>query len=287
MFRHKHKPLLRGIRYYSIKTELGIKPIEILIDQIEKLEEPVSTSQTSVGEGKTQMTRFWKEATLGQTPTHYEIMLDQRALKTPNGKKIEIPLAKRTLALLTAAEWEAQQSVVKAYSLPLTSIIMRAIDSFEDEKVRKNTIDQLMMYVNTDSICYQQSYPESLQVLQSKYWGNIIEWLQKDHGIVVNTTDGILPIKQSESTLKKFRDILESYDNFKLAAFEKACLRSKSFMTGLALAERAITAEEATMASRLEVHHQIQRWGECEDAHDLEREDARRQLGSCAASLIQ
>ncbi|KAJ2984549.1 ATP synthase complex assembly protein atp12, partial [Globomyces sp. JEL0801] len=76
------------------------------------------------------------------------------------------------------------------------------------------------------------------------------------------------------------RKTLESYDNIKLAAFEKAVLRAKSFMIGLALIERRISVEYASMAARLEVQQQINRWGEVEDAHDIDRDDLKRQLGN-------
>lgn len=75
---------------------------------------------------------------------------------------------------------------------------------------------------------------------------------------------GILSIKQSPEVIEKFREIVQQYDPFKLAAFEKAVLRSKSFMIALALVERGISVEFASKAARLEVLHQIDRWGEVE-----------------------
>lgn len=98
--------------------------------------------------------------------------------------------------------------------------------------------------------------------------------------------EGILRVNQSQEVLVKFRQIIEQYDNVTLAAFEKAVLRSKSFMIGLALIERAITVEFASKAAMLEVLHQIDRWGEVEDAHDMEREDLKRQLGSSIIAIL-
>jgi ATP synthase F1 complex assembly factor 2 len=247
----------------------------------------ICRNQTSVAENSPKMNRFWKEATMGETETGYSVLLDKRPLKTPLGTVVSIPKDKRALALFTAAEWEAQDKMIKSYSLPLTSIVMRAIDSFSDTEIRQQTINQLLKYIHTDSICYQQDYPQSLQDLQSQHWMPIITWIQSKYNIKVNVTTGILAIKQSDDLVKKLKDILEHYDDFKLAAFEKACLRSKSFMIGLALIEGFISADEAAMAARVEVHHQIQKWGECEDSHDLEREDTKRQLASAAISLIK
>lgn len=51
----------------------------------------------------------------------YKIMLDNRNLKSPDGKIVEIK--NRMVALFVAGEWEAQQSVLKAHSLPLVNTI--------------------------------------------------------------------------------------------------------------------------------------------------------------------
>lgn len=130
--------------------------------------------------------------------------------------------------------------------------------------------------------------------LQTTYWSPIIAWLKTKYDLDIVTTDGIVRIQQPDKALTTFREIVESYDPLKLAAFEQAVLRSKSFMIGLALVEREISVEFATKAARLEVMQQIDRWGEVEgnynfhvDAHDLEREDLRRQFGSVIATLIK
>ena len=48
-------------------------------------------------------------------------------------------------------------------------------------------------------------------------------------------------------------------------AMERATYSSKSFLIGLALTLRHITAEEASLASHVEVNSQIEKWGEVED----------------------
>jgi len=60
---------------------------------------------------------------------------------------------------------------------------------------------------------------------------------------------------------------------------------SKSFLIGLALVERKLSVEEASKASSIETISQTTRWGELE-AHDVENEDIRRQLGSVACTVM-
>lgn len=48
-------------------------------------------------------------------------------------------------------------------------------------------------------------------------------------------------------------------------ALERTTYVTKSFLIALALVKRHISAEEAALASHVEVNSQIQRWGEVED----------------------
>lgn len=48
-------------------------------------------------------------------------------------------------------------------------------------------------------------------------------------------------------------------------ALERAVYATKSFIIGLALVKRHITAEQASEASHVEVNSQIQNWGMVED----------------------
>lgn len=50
---------------------------------------------------------------------------------------------------------------------------------------------------------------------------------------------------------------------------ERATYASKSFLIGLALTLRHITAEQAAQASHVEVNSQIEKWGEVEDCECL------------------
>lgn len=50
-----------------------------------------------------------------------------------------------------------------------------------------------------------------------------------------------------------------------ITAIERATYTSKSFLIALALVKGRISAEDAALASHVEVNSQIKRWGEVED----------------------
>lgn len=83
------------------------------------------------------MTRFWKRAGVKEDKGKWctmnwiskqsnisyldsvTIVLDQRNLRTPSKHIVQFPKKQRELALLTAAEWDAQTKNLKAHTLPL------------------------------------------------------------------------------------------------------------------------------------------------------------------------
>jgi ATP synthase F1 complex assembly factor 2 len=81
--------------------------------------------------------------------------------------------------------------------------------------------------------------------------------------------DGILGTKQSQETMTKLSAHVGQYDQFKLAAFERAVLASKSYLIALALIEGFFSVDEAAKAAHVEVQSQINKWGEVEDSESL------------------
>ncbi|KAI7907329.1 uncharacterized protein BX663DRAFT_529042 [Cokeromyces recurvatus] len=237
------------------------------------------------------LTRFWKRAGIKEDKDGITVVLDHRNLRTPSKHIVKFPLNKRHLALLTAAEWDAQTTNLKAHSLPLTSIVARSMDAFdpahsEDPNLKSAVIDKLMSYFDTDSVCYFENSPESLTKLQDAHWKPIIEWVEKRFDVKINTTTDIFALCQPKETKTKLRASVEAMDPLELAAFEKAVMSAKSFLIGLALVKKGISVEQAAQAAHVEMNSQMERWGEVEDSHDVEREYIRQTLGSVAIAVM-
>ncbi|CAH1758323.1 3319_t:CDS:10 [Entrophospora sp. SA101] len=212
--------------------------------------------------------RFWKNTSITKNQDgNYLIILDKRQLKTPGGSHLIIPKTKKYLALLIA--------------------VARAIDVFDkDVKEREKVITSLIKYLDTDTICYQEPFPESLVNLQKEHWDPLINWIQSTYNIEIKSTHSIIGIKQPIQSKEKLHSIINKFDGLKLAAFERATIISKSFIIGLGLVERKLSVEEAAKAARIETISQTMRWGQLENAHDIDNEDIKRQLGSAVCTLI-
>ncbi|CAO3626548.1 unnamed protein product [Cunninghamella echinulata] len=240
------------------------------------------------------MQKFWKKAGVKKEKDGITVVLNHRKLRTPSKNVIRLSTNQQHMALLTAAEWDAQTKVLKAHTLPLTSILSRAIDGLDvktggeevEKDIRPAVIDKLLTYFDTDATCYYENHPEVLVQLQDKYWKPILEWATKHYDVQINTTHDIFAVQQPQATKDKFRAVVEEMDPFELAAFERAVLTSKSFLIGLALVKHAISVEHATQAAQVEINSQMERWGEVEDSHDVDREYMRKTLGSVALTVM-
>ncbi|CAG8734930.1 11463_t:CDS:2, partial [Racocetra persica] len=265
--------------------------------KVENTEEQISSSKKA----EKTFRRFWKEVSVLSNKDVYQIALDKRPLKTPGGAPLVIPRSHKYLAILIAGEWESQKTLLKQHSLPLactniiidqninrkTSLVARSIDAFEKDPLsRKEAITRLIRYFDTDTVCYQETYPDILVDLQKQYWDPTVKWAQETYGVEIKVTNGIVGAQQPIETRNKLREIVEEFDSLKLSAFERATMLTKSFLIGLGLVERQLTVEFASTAAQIETVSQTIRWGKLEDAHEVDNEYIKYQLGSVACALI-
>ncbi|KAI9598948.1 hypothetical protein BDF19DRAFT_429620 [Syncephalis fuscata] len=230
--------------------------------------------------------RFWRNVNVKEESDGVQVLLDNRALKTPGGHPCCLPISHSCTALAVAGEWESAREQLKPHGLIMTSIVARAIDTFHDEGERMVAIDKLMAFLHRDTLCYHHVHPESLVELQSLHWLPLIDWAKQRYEVELTVTESIMGIQQPDVTVQKLRDIVSSFTPLKLAAFEQAVLASKSFIVALALTERHISVQQAVEVSQAEVLSQIKQWGMVEDGHDLDFELLHQQLGAASCAFI-
>ncbi|KAF8976172.1 ATP synthase complex assembly protein atp12 [Entomortierella lignicola] len=225
--------------------------------------------------------RFWEVAGVKDMGDKVAVTLDGRILKTPAGNQLILPKDQEHIALMIAGEWHGQKTLLKSHSLPMTSLVARAIDGFiGNQQGRTETLNRLTKFLDTDSICYQQDYPESIVKAQQEHWDPILKWVKEEYGLDIKVSQGITYVQQDDEVKQKLWDIVNDMTDIELSAFERATLTAKSFLIGLAVVKRHLSVEKAWAAAQLEVLDQIERWGEVEDSHDVDREFIKSQLAS-------
>ncbi|XBW37251.1 hypothetical protein QEN19_002834 [Hanseniaspora menglaensis] len=220
------------------------------------------------------MTKFWDHIDLSKTKNDdFLLTMDLKPVKTSMGNDLIIPANKPILAMLLMNEWRSlTDSKVKAYDLPLTSLISRCIDmekSFstlnnkdltdfekvtkEEEMITKlgciradELHPQLLRYLDTDTLVCLSPYEEfegELRKEQNLKYLPVIESFEKflaqhNNGKAVKIrvldgeTDGFRSNQQSQETQNAVLQYLKTLKIWELIILEKCVLSSKSFILG-------------------------------------------------------
>ncbi len=192
----------------------------------------------------------------------YEVLLDQRPVRTPG--KVALLLPTRDLAEAVAGEWEAQEERIRPATMPLMSLACTAIDRIAPR--RGEIVAEILGYAETDLLCYRAERPASLVARQAAEWQPLLDWAALALDAPLRVTAGVLPVRQSDANLAALRHAVEPSSDLHLAALASATGATGSLVIGLALAHGRLSAAEAFEAAELDATFQIEQWGEDPEA---------------------
>ena len=216
------------------------------------------------------MTRFYSHATLRTAQGGFEILLDERPVKTPARRPLLLP--SEPLARAVAEEWNAQGEKVDPRSMPLTGLANAAIDRVAPDA--ESFARGLAAYGENDLLCYRAEGPSSLVARQAKLWDPLLAWARRRFDVDFEIVCGIMHRPQHEATLRQLAHAVAARDPFALAGLSPIVTIGGSLIVALALAEEAIDLDTAWSAATLDEAWQAEQWGE--DAEAAAALEARR-----------
>lgn len=213
---------------------------------------------------------FWQEVTVAPVEGGHAVLLDGRPVRTPNRAALTLP--SRPLADVVAAEWAAQEEVIRPAAMPATRLANSAIEKVRP--VRAEVVALLASYGESDLLCYRAEAPEALVQRQAKGWDPLIDWAAA-LGLPLRVGTGVMPIAQEAAALARLAGEVAEMDDFRLAAFHELVTLSGSIVIALAVVHGVRDPELAWRLSRIDEDWQAEQWG-----HDAEAEaqaETRRQ----------
>jgi chaperone required for assembly of F1-ATPase len=200
------------------------------------------------------MKRFYKTVTVA---AGNRILLDGRPVKTPGRADLAAPTL--GLAEAIAAEWSEQGEEIDPRLMAMTGLANAAIDRIGPE--REAFARGLAAYGESDLLCYRAEGPAPLVARQAQLWDPILAWARSRYDVEFEIASGVMPRKQPEATLGRFRRAVLARDAFALAGLSHLVTVSGSVVIGLALAEGGIDLETAWAAAVLDEQWQAETWG--------------------------
>ncbi|MGB7127007.1 MAG: ATP12 family protein [Methylovirgula sp.] len=232
---------------------------------------PNDTSKTAAAAEGSDRTgrrkRFYTHTGVGAYDGGFALLLDGRPARTSGKAAFVLPTAAAAEAI--AKEWAAQGEEIDFASMPLTRIATAAIDAVA-AKIEA-VVDEIVKYAETDLVCYRAESPATLVRAESEAWDPILAFAADRLGAHFVVAEGIAFTPQPAAATAAVWRKVEAVAGGAAAPLALACLSVMTALTGsvliaLALAERAISLEEAWRAAHVEEDHEIRLWGEDQEA---------------------
>jgi chaperone required for assembly of F1-ATPase len=201
--------------------------------------------------------RFWRGVQVRAAEGGFEVLLDDRPLRTPSRLPVVVPGA--ALARAIAAEWEAIEGEIRPEALPFTRMTNTAIDRVPVQ--RAAVVEAILDYADSDLLCYRAEAPAALAFRQSTAWDPWLAWARHAFGAPLFAIVGVMPEPQPPASVEALGRAVEAFDDFALSALGELVTLSGSLVLGLAVAHGALAAEDAWDLSRLDEAWQAEHWG--------------------------
>jgi chaperone required for assembly of F1-ATPase len=220
--------------------------------------------------------RFWQDVRV----VDRGIRLDDRPVRTP--ARAELLLPTDALAAAIAEEWRAVEAAIDPRALPLTGLANAAIDRIAPDT--QAFAAGLARYAESDLLCYRADHPTSLLARQGALWDEPLDWARHRYDVDFVVTAGLLPVDQPVETIRRLSAAIGARDAFALAGLAPLITLSGSLVLALALAEGALSEEQAWQAAEVDQLWQAEHWGE-DSLATAAREDKRRDFRAAARFL--
>ncbi|MDB5415946.1 MAG: chaperone [Rubritepida sp.] len=223
------------------------------------------------------MKRFWDQAACVAEGGSFAIHLDGKPMRLPGGGTLRV--ATRELGEALAAEWQvaggAREGEMSWDDVPLTRLAGTAVERIAPKP--EATIAAIAKYAETDLICYRATDP-ALAERQNAAWDDWLEWAARDLGAVLQTTTGIMPVRQSDEAIAALHDAVAELSPVALSALGVLVPSLGSAVLGLAVLRGALEPAEAHRLALVDEVFQEEKWG-----LDWETEERREKV---AADLV-
>jgi chaperone required for assembly of F1-ATPase len=210
--------------------------------------------------------RFWQAATAEACEGGFTVRLDGRAVKTPARRALVLPTL--AMAKVIAAEWDAQQGLVKPDTMPATRAANSALDKVAEQF--DEVAGLLAAYGETDLLCYRATGPAALVARQADGWDPLLAWCDTTLQAPLTATAGVMHIDQPAASVAVLRDLVHGFTPFQLAAVHDLIAISGSLVLALAVTRGRLTVEQAWDLSRIDETWQNEQWGVDDEAAALE-----------------
>jgi chaperone required for assembly of F1-ATPase len=243
--------------------------------------EPVTDPNEAARETmRARRQRFFTTATAREREGAFAVELDDKPVRTPARRLLAFPTL--PLAERAATEWQSQGEFIDPAKLPLTRLANTIIDAVVG--AHAEVAADVARYIASDLLFYRAEGPERLVARQNSEWNPILAWAGEAHGARFLLAQGVVFVTQPEAAVAAMRRLIPA-SLWRLGAVHVITTLTGSALIALALAEQAITPDDAWAAAHVDENWNQELWGR--DAVALARRALRRTEFDAAISVLR
>jgi len=220
--------------------------------------------------------RFYKKVAVTGTAAPFSVTLDERSLRTPLKRALDLPT--KRLAEAIASEWAAQAEKIDPHSMPYTKLANTAVDRVASDHER--IMSEIVDFAGSDLVCYRAEKPRDLIERQARAWQPVLDWARATFAAGFLVTEGIVHIEQPSRSLAAMRDYLAGKSHWALTALHNMTTLTGSALIAAMACDGAILPAEAWLAAHVDEDWQIEQWGSDEEARHR-RDYRKREFDIC------
>jgi chaperone required for assembly of F1-ATPase len=226
--------------------------------------------------------RFYAQASAAPHEQGFALHLDGRPARTPGKRPLLAP--SRAAGEALAAEWQAQGERIDPKTMPLTRLLNVALDAVG--AAMEPVAEEVVKYAGSDLVCYRAGEPDKLVAAQAAAWDPVLAFARERLGARFLLAEGVMFVEQPRTALEAVAArVSRETSPFALAALNVMTTLTGSALIALAVADAALSPEEAWEAAHVDELYQERVWGA--DAIATERRAARRREFEAAALLYR
>ena len=223
--------------------------------------------------------KFWRKVFLKQEKNLGVIFLDDKELKSPKDKKLNLPYY---LSQKVFKEWNEVQEEINPSLMPFYSYSVTAVDRIMNHK--NDVIETLRSILRMDTLLYRSGNDIDLSKLQEKEWQPLLKWLDVNYNCKLTINYELKPLNQKETELLKCINLVNQLDHFSLSGFSHLVSISGSFILGLSFYCKKINSHKVYELALLEELFQSNKWGSDDFANER-RENIKKEISEACEFL--
>jgi chaperone required for assembly of F1-ATPase len=204
------------------------------------------------------MKRFYKLVSTAAKDGGYVIELDGKPVRTPGGRLLLAPA--QSLATLIAAEWTAQVDNILPDTMPLTQLLVTALDRVEQG--RADIQATALGYLDTDLVCYRAADPEELVKRETAARDPWLRWFEKHYNCKLNTTTGLVALRHDDLAHVQAADAVRALDLWAFNVLQSVTASTGSLVLALAFVVGPAQEDDLLRALYVEEDHKSEIYNE-------------------------